>query len=95
MRLISLHFFHNLETRFNLSMTLRGVIAPSAVKCVRDSTYVISFMLCSYWVLFVMWSKQNDGGLRCSAVQYGVDFQSFSTHTGLYNMSVETIKKLQ
>lgn len=72
-----------------------SVIVPPAVKDVCDSRYVISFLYCSYWAFFVMWSKQNDGGLRYSAVRHGLHFQSFSTHIKLYVLSVEKIKELR
>lgn len=42
-----------------------------------------------------MWSKQNHGGLRFSAVQRGADFQSFPTHTKLYILSVDKTEELR
>ena len=75
-------------------MTILSKIVPSAGKGARDGTYVITVIFCSYWAFFVMWSKQNDGGHRYSAVRHGDDFQSFSTHTRLCILSVEKIKQL-
>lgn len=71
-----------------------SVIVPSAVEGVHDSDTSFRLFFCSYWTFFVMWSKQKDGGLRYSAVRHGIDFQSFSTHTRLYILSVENIKEL-